>query len=172
MNPGFALGGIVLTVTLIVNTPAQNLGLGTGARSSVPIDSTMESAPGTHGGDRNETGAPPRKSQINRRLGLSARNYVRFNPRDFEARGRELQGRFYEIREPPAPGLKNDQGSPRGGIAQSRTGPSRQWMLWVGIAGAAGVSAGALGYYMMIQSHPPSAPEPIILNLSDDPLQP
>lgn len=170
MSPGFALGGIVLAAALIVDTPAQNLGLGTGARSSSLPDSSLHDSPRIKAGNRKEDGVAPRKNQINRRLGLSARNFPKLDPRDFEARGRELQGRFYEIGEPPPPGSKAAPG-PAGFLAQARSGHSRQWMIWVG-AGVAGASAGALGYFMMTQAHPASAPPPIILNMSDDPLQP
>src|SRR5690606_18111882 len=142
MSPGFALGSIVLAAALIVDTRAQNLGLGTGARSSLPPDSSLQSSPLIKAGDRKEEAGAPRKNQINRRLGLSARNFPKFDPRDFEARGRELQGRFYEIEEQP-PGNKTAAGR-SGFLSQVRTGHSRQWMIWVG-AGVAGASAGAVG---------------------------
>lgn len=138
----------------------------------------MESTQETPGNENryDEEESFPRKKQINRRLGLTARKTRAFDPKVYEERGKELQGRFYEIGTTPDPGLtmgsgRSSESMPQSGIA-SQSRPSRHWMIWVGIAGVAGASAGALGFLMMNQSHPPSAPPPIILDLSDDPVQP
>ena len=55
-----------------------------------------------------------------------------------------------------------------GAIAEQKSG-SKQWLIWVGVAGVAGASAGAIGYFLMTSSHPATAPPDIPLNLDDGP---
>lgn len=165
-----------MVLALAALSHAQNLGLGTGSRSgSDSEDSSMETSQGS-GGRYGEEESPPRKKQINRRLGLLGRKSRSFDPKVYEERGKELQGQFYEIGTAPSHGHTPGSGTggmslPQSGMAAQSRSP-RQWMIWVGIAGAAGASAGALGFFMMNQAHPPSAPPPKILDLSDDPAQP
>lgn len=157
----------VLTALIAAPTrmaEAQNLGLGTGSRGASD-DSAGAARP-----ERQDETPPPRKTQINKRLGLAARRQTPFDPKMFETRGRELQGQFYEIGT--AANLSKNGGgelpiSP-GAIVQQKNG-SRQWLIWVGVAGVAGVSAGAIGYFLMTGSHPASAPPDIPLNLDDGP---
>ncbi len=150
----------------IVLTPAQNLGLGTGSRASATEDSTA-AVDGRQ--ERGEDAAGPRKSQLNRRLGLSARKGKEFDPKVFEARGRELVGQFYEIGTPANP--KPFSGSPTSAsnAEVTRKDGSRQWLFWVGVAGGTGGSAGRVGYLLMNKAHPASAPPDKPLVLTDDP---
>jgi hypothetical protein len=145
---------------------AQNLGLGTGSRSSAP-DSAQDARSGW-----NEEGSAPRRSQMNKRLGLSARRALAFDPKIYEARGRELQGLFYEIGG-PAEGRRDlpvrtpAGGFPAGELAAQRKGRT-QWMVWAGVAGLAGASAGAVGWLLLQKSHP-TAPPPKELLITDEP---
>jgi hypothetical protein len=163
MKPGLVLG-VAMVSGIISLSPAQNLGLGTGSRATTE-DSTES---GEYRGDRSET-APPRKSQINRRLGLTARKTQAFDPKMFEARGRDLQNQFYEIGTPASPKTHNSQPATSGGTVSLQKGGSRQWLFWVGVAGIAGASAGAVGFLMMQSAHPASAPPDIPLDLDDVP---
>ena len=149
----------------IALAPAQNLGLGTGSRAPAADDSTAvnETRP-------DDSQAPaPRKNQINRRLGLTARRGKDFDPKQFEARGRELQGQFYEIGTPANNGKESGSAPMPGSTdAMVRKEGSKQWLIWVGVAGVAGASAGVVGYLMMNKSHP-SPPADIPLVLTDEP---
>lgn len=166
MKPGSCLGAFAALVALVLLTAsradAQNLGLGTGSRAQPQAE---DSAAGGRA-DREEEQATTRR--MNKRLGLSARRNTVFDPKLFEARGRELQGQFYEI------GSAADQrnmprtpAGPGGEAALQRKGRN-QWMFWVGIAGLAGASAGAVGFVMMSKAHPP-APPPQDLVITDSP---
>jgi hypothetical protein len=160
MKPGLALGAMMVAATVGL-APAQNLGLGTGSRASTSEDSTA--AMDGRGEDA------PRKSQLNRRLGLGARRKD-FDPKVFEARGRELQGQFYEIGTPAGPKEYGSSPMPGGGSASTaiRKDGSKQWLFWVGVAGVAGTSAGVVGYLMMNKAHPsPPAAKPLVL--TDEP---
>jgi hypothetical protein len=164
MKPGSALG-VLVAMTGIALAPAQNLGLGAGSRSGYGEDSTAVLE-----GRQGEEEAPvPRKSQMNRRLGLSARRGKEFDPKVFEARGRELQGQFYEIGTPTNPNSFAEPPAKTGSAAIQRKDGSRQWLIWVGIAGVTGVSAGAVGYLLMNKAHPASAPPDKPLVLTDEP---
>jgi hypothetical protein len=141
----------------------QNLGLGTGSRAA-----QSDSAQAGRSGWKDE--APtPRGSQISKRLGLSARRTGAFDPKVFEARGRELQGQFYEIGGPID--TKHNRKAQAFGetenVAIQRKGGT-QWMIWAGVAGLAGVSAGAVGYLYMTKAHP-SAPPPNNIIVTDKP---
>jgi hypothetical protein len=165
MKPGIVLGVVVSVSAVIGPAWAQNLGLGTGSRSYPSEDSTLVE-------DRTEEPATPRKTQINRRLGLTARKGKEFDPKVFEARGRELQGLFYEIGT-AANANANKFGSmpppDNGATLGDGKNRSRQWLFWVGVAGATGTSAGVLGYFLMNKAHPASAPPEKPLILTDEP---
>lgn len=163
MKPGLVLG-VLMVYGIIGLSPAQNLGLGTGSRA--PGEDSSES--GEYRGDRNEA-PPPRKSQLNRRLGLTARKTQAFDPKLFEARGRDLQNQFYEIGTPANPKAHNSEPAASGAAATIRQNGSRQWLFWVGVAGIAGASAGAVGFLMMQKAHPATAPPDIPLDINDVP---
>jgi hypothetical protein len=159
-NPGRLLV-LALVCAAAMPVAAQNLGLGAGSRSSE--DSTRN----RYG--NGDEGTAPRRSQMNKRLGLSARRIVPLDPKVFEARGRELQGRFYEIDAPV--GRAEAGGKPYAASARDpeihRKG-GRQWMIWAGVAGLAGASAGVVGYMLMSHAHP-TAPPPKDIVLTDGP---
>lgn len=167
-RPGSTVVGLILLGTAILS-PAQNLGLGTGSKPSAASDSTNQSQyqQGRNpGSDRQEEPAP-RKSQMNKRLGLLGRKGGPFDPKVYEARGRELQGQFYEIRgNSGSPSKWPTASSSEPGFAKDNNG-GRQWLFWVGVAGVAGVSAGTVGYIMMGKAHPTTPPAKV-LNLSDE----
>jgi hypothetical protein len=118
---------------------------------------------------RSEESAAPRKTQINRRLGLTARKARDFDPKVYEARGRELQNQFYEIGTAADPKqFGSTLPSTGGASAGDRKDGSRQWMFWVGLAGVTGTSAGVLGYFLMSNSHPSTPPEKRLI-LTDKP---
>jgi hypothetical protein len=163
MKPGLVLGVVVAVSAAIGVAPAQNLGLGTGSRAYPNEDSTAVDG-------RPEETAAPRKTQINRRLGLTARKGKEFDPKLFEARGRELQGQFYEIGTAANPKQFGSTQPSTGGVTVGeRKDGSRQWLFWVGVAGATGTSAGVLGYFLMNKAHPASAPPEKPLVLTDEP---
>lgn len=164
MKPGSALG-VLVALTAIALAPAQNLGLGAGSSRSGPSE---DSTAVLDGQDREGETPAPRKNQMNRRLGLSARRGKDFDPKVFEARGRELQGQFYEIGTPVNSKASERPQSPTASNLIRKDG-SRQWLLWVGIAGVTGISAGTVGYLLMNKSHPTSAPPAKSLVLTDEP---
>lgn len=104
-----------------------------------------------------------------KRLGLSSRHAGGFDPKVFEARGRELQGQFYEIGGPID--TKRERTAKSFGDTDNagieRKGGT-QWMIWAGVAGLAGASAGAIGYLYMYKAHP-SAPPPNRIVVTDKP---
>ncbi|MDQ3000303.1 MAG: hypothetical protein M3Y08_03445 [Fibrobacterota bacterium] len=163
MKPGLALGVLMVSGTIGLS-PAQNLGLGTGSRTL----SEDSSDAAEYRGDRSES-APPRKSQINRRLGLTGRKSPAFDAKQFEVRGKDLQNQFYEIGTPANPKTHSSEPATSGATVSIQKGGSRQWLLWVGVAGIAGASAGTVGFLMMQKAHPASAPPDIPLDLSDEP---
>ncbi len=164
MKPGFALG-VVLVLMAGSVTSAQNLGLGTGSHQEAPNDTTSGDA---KLGRQDEPQAP-RKTQFNKRLGLTARRNSGFDPKVFEARGHDLTGQFYEIGAPSDAKPNNkDQAMPQAPAARQKIG-SRQWLWWVGAAGLAGASAGVAGFILMNNSHPTTKPADIPLVLDDGP---
>lgn len=164
MKQGRCLGMLALLAAALWASPearAQNLGLGTGSRSA------GDSAAADRG-DRGEDN--PRRTQMNKRLGLTARRPQAFDPKIYEARGRDLQNQFYVIGTPADPKrgeLEPVPGGMASDVALQRQG-RKQWMIWVGVAGFAGASAGAVGYLLMSKAHP-NAPPPKDLVLTDEP---
>lgn len=114
---------------------------------------------------RKKNEAPSRKSQFNRRLGLSAHTDGQLSPRDFEERGKELQGQFYEIGGVGKIGEDLPVQTSAAKLIQTHA-RLHPWVLWVGAAGLAGASAGVVGYMLMGNAHP-SSPEPKELVLTD-----
>lgn len=166
MKTGSCLGAFAALVALVLlpasRADAQNLGLGTGSRSQSPAEDSAA------GGRLERDEEPASTRRMNKRLGLSARRATVFDPKTFEARGRELQGQFYEIGT--AADQRNSPKAPSGpgGEAGLQRKGRNQWMFWVGIAGLAGASAGAVGFVMMSKAHP-SAPPPQDLVITDSP---
>ncbi len=167
-GPGLSLGCFLLLLSALLSS-AQNLGLGTGSRNSSEPDSTSQVP--TQPVQKNASTSmrhddtSPRKSQLNRRLGLLGRKGGRLDPKMFEARGRELQGQYYEIEE----SVKNPaqwSTTPIEFAAEKQKIHSRQWLYWVGAAGVVGVSAGTAGFILMGQAHPSASP-PKIITLDD-----
>lgn len=166
MKQGSCLGWVAaLAVALggVSAAKAQNLGLGTGSHPA-SADSAEDGRSGW-----NDEGSAPRRAQMAKRLGLSARRNGGFDPKIYEARGRELQGQFYEIGGPidgkGNKAAKNQMGSDN--LVLERKGGT-QWMIWVGVAGFAGASAATAGYLYMNKAHP-SAPPPKKIVVTDVP---
>ena len=171
MNKGSSRGWLAVLAAALCVSPkaqAQNLGLGTGSRGSA-ADSAQDARPGW-----NEEESAPRRSQMNKRLGLTARHGLPFDPKIYEARGRELQGQFYEIGDPADSRRKGQSADPFGNGKSSgsaepafRSRATAQWFVWAGVAGLAGASATAVGYLLMQKSHP-TAPPPKDLVITDE----
>lgn len=165
MNPGSGLGWVAVLAAALCGSPAvtaQSLGLGAGSRPA--SDSAQAGGPGW----KDDTPSP-RSTQMAKRLGLSARRTGSFDPKVYEARGRELQGQFYEIGG-PIDTKRQATAKAFGGTdnaAIERKGGT-QWMIWAGVAGLAGASAGAVGYLYMYKAHP-SAPPPNHIVVTDKP---
>ncbi len=157
---------MILVCALCVQS--QNLGLGAGSKTPVSDSTGFTGLTGTGSRASGADDSAPRKSQLNRRLGLSGRKGREFDPKAFEARGRELQGQFYEIDATPPNFQKLPAASPSEFSAAQQSRASKQWMFWAGAAGVTGVSVGALGLFLLNKSHP-SQPPPIIIPLDDKP---
>jgi hypothetical protein len=165
MKQGSSLGWLAVWAAALCASSgvnAQNLGLGAGSRPAQSDTSQTDRS-----GWKDE-GSSPRSTQMSKRLGLTARRGA-FDPKYFEARGRELQGQFYEIGGPID--------TKRGNGANARSGTEipaiqrkggMQWIIWAGLAGVAGASAGAVGYLYMTKAHP-SAPPPNHIVVTDRP---
>ena len=165
MKSGLGLGIAALLAVVLTPTRqalAQNLGLGTGSRMQAATDSAaLDSRP-----ERDE---PANTRKYNRRLGLTARRNQVFDPKFFEARGREIQGQFYEIGTPGDAQQHGGMPLPTGGEAVAQQSGRKQWMIWVSVAGLAGASAGAVGYVLMSNAHPVGTPPPREIVLTDVP---
>lgn len=95
-----------------------------------------------------------------------------FDPKVFEARGRDLQGQYYEIAGAANPAAWNAAGNadaPASTAAGARKASSNAWMIWTGAAGVAAVVGGSVGY-LMLEKH--TAPEPMPVYLDDEPVGP
>jgi hypothetical protein len=162
---------VLTLLAAVALSPAQNLGLGTGSRYPSVSDSTSQNQTGQNnrGSDRQDDGGP-RKS-INKRLGLSARKNGPFDPKVFEARGRELTGQFYEIGGTATNVSKWSGTGQTEFSADKQKSGSRQWMIWAGAAGLAGASAAVATFMLMDNSHPTQA-APHYVDLSDGPAAP
>lgn len=92
-----------------------------------------------------------------------------FDPKVFEARGRELHGQYYEISGAvnPTPWTASGSGqAPAGNTAGIRKDGSRNWMIWTGAAGLAAIVGGSVGY-LMLSKH--TAQDPLSIHLDDKP---
>lgn len=92
-----------------------------------------------------------------------------FDPKVFEARGRELQGQYYEISGTVHPTPWNTAGqeqAPARTAGEIRKDDSKNWMIWTGAASLAALVGGSVGY-LMLTKH--TAPEPLPVHLDDKP---
>lgn len=110
-----------------------------------------------------------RKAQ--RRRGLSARGRD-FDPRVYEARGRELQGEYYEITSMApswspagASAVANENEAAGEAIEPEKKSHFWAWASGLALAGA----AGAVGYYFLGQDQGGQAPHEVSIPLDDKP---
>jgi hypothetical protein len=117
------------------------------------------------------------RRQALRRRSLNSRGA--FDPRVYEARGRELQGEVYEINamaNPPSwsPSPRNievaDREDGREGASEAIEAKesSHGFWLWASALAAAG-AAGAVGYYFLGQDQGTPAPRDVNVTLNDKP---
>lgn len=100
-----------------------------------------------------------------------------FDPKVFEARGRELRDEYYEITTlaqgnsswSTAPNEGSDAYPSETGTPAPKPSSSKNWMIWSGAAGLAAVVGGTAGY-LLFEKH--TAPDPITVRLDDDPDKP
>ena len=111
-----------------------------------------------------------RKSQTVKRKSGSKR--FELDPRVYEARGRELQWEFYEIREPPQATFpaprpsRQPKAEPISRPVMEKPQSQVNWMLWGGAAGLTG-AAGA-GLFLLMDRKPAPGQNRVIL-ITDDP---
>lgn len=151
--PGRNVASLLLALCLVLPAPAA----------------AEDDEPSASGGarveqERNpESGAPKEVRPALARRKKNALN--QFDPKVYEARGRELQGEYYEIAN-----FANsaDWSASPAEVATSApsTSSSKHWIIWTGAAGLAALVGGAAGY-LMLDKH--TAPEPITVNLDDKP---
>lgn len=107
----------------------------------------------------------------------NALNQFQFDPKVFEARGRALQGEYYEITSVAKGGAKwsgaPDPAEAPGAAGQAaspaKAAASKHWMIWSGAAGLAALVGGTAGY-LLLEKH--AAPEPVSVHLDDNPDNP
>ncbi|HLP41612.1 MAG TPA: hypothetical protein VK465_08910, partial [Fibrobacteria bacterium] len=92
----------------------------------------------------------------------------KFDPKVFEARGRELRGEYYEIPTLAKAPTKSElpAGLPVEKAAPPEEPTPRNWILWGGVAGAAACVAGLAGWLLIQQ---PGNTEPVSVYLDDKP---
>ena len=97
------------------------------------------------------------------------------DPRVYEARGRELQGEFYEIsgnaptHNPsarPNQSLQEDNAGPEATAATASKG--RRWMVWAGAASLVGAAGGAAGWYLMMDQPGDPKVKRVVVEISDN----
>lgn len=85
-----------------------------------------------------------------------------FDPKVFEARGRELQGEYYEIASfAKAPAWSTTPAEMA--TTAPETSSSKNWIIWSGAAGIAVIVGGATGW-LMLDKHTESPPNPVFLD--------
>lgn len=107
----------------------------------------------------------------------NALNQFQFDPKVFEARGRELQGEYYEITslakanptwsKTPAKAEASNAGE--AASSPPKDAGSKHWMIWSGAAGLAALVGGTAGY-LLLEKH--TAPAPVSVHLDDNPDNP
>src|SRR5688572_24455713 len=132
--PGKLASGLILSLALAFALPAAGeAGEEEAAAEAAKVESERES----------------QAKEVRPALARRKRNALnQFDPKVFEARGRELQGEYYEI-------TTIAKGSPSWSAAPTEaevattapgTSSSKNWMIWSGAAGLAALVGGAAGY--------------------------
>jgi hypothetical protein len=89
-----------------------------------------------------------------------------FDPKVFEARGRELKGEPYVISSiTSAPTWSSEGLDMESTVAQAHA-PERKWLLWGGAAGLTVLVAGAAGWLLLDEPEPGA---PVSVHVSDQP---
>lgn len=154
--------GISVFATLIV---ACGLYLAAAAPARAQDDASYRNSDDAQASDRDDDA---RKAAQHRRAAVSTRGGREFDPRVYEARGRELQGEYYEITtmaNPPAWASRNSES----GESSEKIAPQGKHGFWVWAAaiGAAG-AAGAVGFYLL-DHKAASQPRDVEIALTDKP---
>lgn len=89
-----------------------------------------------------------------------------FDPKVYEARGRELQGEYYEISNFAKSADWSASPAEMATSSPSTSSSSKNWIIWTGAAGLAALVGGAAGY-LILDKH--TAPEPTTVHLDDRP---
>lgn len=110
-----------------------------------------------------EDGAEPARKSARRNARKAARSD--FDPKLFEARGRELKGELYVISSITSAPTWSSLGI---GMESTVSEPAsdRNWLLWGGAAGLTVLVAGAAGW-LLLDDPDPSAP--VAVHVSDQP---
>lgn len=144
--------------------------------AAVPATSRAEeegarSAVGTTGQETrrvNDTGSTNRENHSAPTPRERRKGRGKFDPKVFEARGRELRGEYYEIPTLAKAPTKSElpAGLPVEKAASPEEPTPRNWILWGGVAGAAACVAGLAGWLLIQQ---PGNTEPVSVYLDDKP---
>jgi hypothetical protein len=156
-----ALGSLAVACGLFISTPAPLRADDTNARIGQGSDNAYDEEGAS---DRDDEG---RKSSVHRRA-PAARGARDFDPRVYEARGRELQGEYYEITtmaNAPSWSSRNSDATSSGKI-EAESNSHSAW-LWAG-AGLAGIAGAALGYFLL-EKPDASQPQNVEIALTDKP---
>lgn len=154
MRAGFAL---MIGLAFMVGAGSPASGQETGeTEESADGSSAAPERPPADGGrpdDASLRKAPARRKKAGR---------PEFDPKVFEARGRELQGEYYEIASfAKAPAWSS---APEEAAAMApEASPRGRWLLWTGAAGLTAIVAGAAGY-LYLESADPEEPETVLLD--------
>lgn len=145
-----------------------------GAGMPAMAEETGEESASTYSGSGTSTSEADRSAvensraeepQVRKALARRKRAALnQFDPKVFEARGRELQGEYYEITSIAK--VPDWSSAPAEMGTTSPETSSRNWMVWSGVAGLAAVVAGATGYLLMDQH---GSTQPISVQLDDKP---
>ena len=157
--PGMVASAFFLGVTLVLVPPA--------AAEDDEEESTPNYSESSQDAVERAPAAVERAEEPPVRKALARRKKAalsQFDPKVFEARGRELQGEYYEITSiAKAPDWSS---APANVGTTAPETSSRNWMVWSGVAGAAALVAGATGYLLLDQH---TSIQPISVNLDDKP---
>lgn len=155
-KPGSVLLRLFLASNLLVGTPAWSQE----GDEAADQDGSESAAPAKT--DESKAAKDVRPALTRRKR--AALN--QFDPKVYEARGRELQGEYYEIASfAKAPTWSS---APAAEVATSApaTSSSKNWIIWSGAASLAVLVGGAAGYLMLDQH---TEPQPVSVHLDDKP---